>query len=102
MALLAYWGGLLQSSQVRMRMCMHGIGENGTTQLPSLFSGISNCALVLSLQLSSTPCFFTLCDQAPGSTSLPRFVSDVAVFPGPLLPKDCNFDLFRPSAGGSH
>ena len=33
----------------------------------------------------------TLCDQAPGSTSLPRFVSDAAVFPGPLLRKDCGF-----------
>ena len=34
MARPAYWDGLLRSSQVRM--CMHGSGENGATQLPSL------------------------------------------------------------------
>ena len=45
---------------------------------------------------------FPLCDQAPGSTSLPSSASDAAVFAGPLLPKDSGFDLFRPSAGGSH
>ena len=81
---------------------MRGSGQNGATQLLSLFSWISNRVSVLYLQLSSTPCFFTLRDQAPGSTSLPSFVSDAAVFPGPLLPKDCGFDLFRPSVGGSH
>ena len=70
-------------------------------QLPSLFL-ISNRAPVLCLELSSSPCFFTLRDQASGSTSLPNFVSDAAVFPGPLLPKDCGFDPLRPSAGGSH
>ena len=79
---------------------MHGSSENGATQLPSLFSQISSCAPVLCLQLSSTPRFFTLHDQAPGSTSLPSLVSDVAVFPGTLLLKDCGFDLFHPSAGG--
>ena len=51
-----------------MRMHMRGSGENGTTQLPILFSRISNHVPVLCLQLSSTPCFFTLHDQAPGST----------------------------------
>ena len=75
-------------------------GENGTTQLPSLFSRISNRTPVLCLQLSSTPCFFTLRDQAPGSTSLLSFVSDVAVFPVSLLPKDCGFDPLCPSVGG--
>ena len=68
----------------------------------TLFSQISNCTPVFCLQLSSTLCFFTLRDQAPGSTSLPSFVSDMAVFPGPLLLKDCGFGPFRPSAGGSH
>ena len=77
-------------------------GENSATQLPRLFSQISNCAPVLCLQLSFTSRFFTLHDQAPGSTSLLSFISDVAVFPGPLLLKDCGFDLFCPSAGGSH
>ena len=67
-------------------MRLRSIGENGATQLPALFSRISNGAPVLCLQLSSTPRLFTLCDQAPGSTSLPSFVSDAAVFPGPLLP----------------
>ena len=45
---------------------------------------------------------FHLCDQASGSTSLQSFVSDAAVFPSPLLLKDCGFDPFRPSAKGSH
>ena len=83
-------------------MHMRGSGENGATQLPSLFSLISNRAPVLCLQLSPTPHFFTVHDQAPGSTSLLSFVSDAAVFPGPLLLKGCGFDLFCPSVGGSH
>ena len=97
MALVAYWGGLLWCSLV----CMHmrGSGENGTTQPPSLFSRISNCAQVLCLQLSSTPHFFTLCDQTPGIISLPSFVSDVAICPGPLLLKYCGFDPFHPWEG---
>ena len=78
-------------------MRMRGSGENGATLLPSLFSLIGNRALVLRLQLSSTPR-----DQAPGSTSLPSFVSDVAIFPSPLLLKGCGFDPFSPSVGGSH
>ena len=60
-------------------------GENGATQLPSLFSRISNRALVLHLQLSSPPRFSTLSDQAPGSNSLPSFVSDVAFPPAPYF-----------------
>ena len=66
-----------------MRMC--GSGENGATQLPSLFSQNSNCAPVLCLQLLFTPHSFTLRDQAPGSTSLPSFVSNVAVFLAPYF-----------------
>ena len=66
------------------------------------FSPISNRVPVLHLQLSSTPCFFTVCDQAPGISSLPSFVSDVALFAGPLLLKDCGFDPFHPSVGESH
>ena len=80
-------------------MRMRVSGENGATQLPSLFSHISSHAPVLCLQLSSSPCFLTLRDQAPGSTSLLSFVSDGAVLPGLLLLKDCGFDLFRPSGG---
>ena len=102
MALLAYWDGVFQRSKVRMRIRMGGAVENGTTQLPSLFSWISNHTPILCLQLSSTPRLFTLRDQAPGSASLPSFVSDAAVFPGPLLPKDCGLDPLCPSAGGSH
>ncbi|VFV31941.1 Hypothetical predicted protein [Lynx pardinus] len=60
---------------------MCGSGENGVTQLSvssmeTLFSLISNRAPVLCLQLLSTTRFFTVCDQAPGSTSLPSFVSN--------------------------
>ena len=81
-------------------MRMRGSGQNGAAQPPSLFSRISNRAPVLCPQLSSTPRFFTLRDQAPGSTSLPSFGSDVAVFPGPLLPKDCGFDPLHPLREG--
>ena len=83
-------------------MRMRGSGENGATLLPSLFSLIGNRAPILCLQLSYTSRFFTLWDQAPGSTSLPSFVSDVAIFPSPLLLKGCGFDPFSPSVGGSH
>ena len=82
-------------------MRMHRRGKNGAIQLPSLFSLISNPAPVLCLQFSSTPCFFTLRDQATGSTSLQSFVSDAADFPSPLLLKDCGFDPFHPSRGES-
>ena len=67
-----------------------------------MISLIINRAHVLCLQLLFTPRFFTVHDQALGSISLPSFVSDVAVFSGPLLLKDCSFDPFCPSAGGSH
>ena len=62
----------------------------------------SNRAPVLCLQLPSTPCFYTVHDQAPGNTSLLSFVSDAAVFPRPLLLRDCGFDPLGRSAGGSH
>ena len=64
----------------------------------TLFSPNSNCAAVLCLQLLSTPCFFTVHDQGPGSTCLPCFVSDMAVFPGLLFLRDCGLDPFHPSA----
>ena len=76
------------------------MGKNGATQPSSLFSWISNSTPDLRLQLSSTPRFSPLRDQAPGSTSLPSFVSDAAVFPGPLLLKDCGFDPLGASVGG--
>ena len=50
------------------------------SSIGTLFSWISNCQPVLCLQLSCIPCFFTVCDQAPGSTSLPSFVSHVAPY----------------------
>ena len=87
-------------------MRMRGGSEHGIAQLPSLcnmgtlFSPISNCTPVLCLQLLSTPCFFTVGDQAPGSTSVLSLISDAAVFPGPLLLKHCGFDPFCPSAEG--
>ena len=54
------------------------------SSIGTLFSRISNHTPVLCLQLSSTPRFFTVRDQAPGSTSLPSFVSNAAVFPSPF------------------
>ena len=65
-----------------------------------LFFPISNHTPVLCLWLPSNPCFYTVHDQASGSTSLPSFVSDVAVFPGPLLLRDCGFDTFCTSVEG--
>ena len=82
---------------VKMASPSYPVSSFGT-----LFSLISNYTPVLCLQLSSTPHSFTVCDQAPVSTSLPRFVSDVAISPGPLFLKDGGFDLFHPSAGGSY
>ena len=86
---------------------MHRSGKMASPSYPAssigtLFSTIINCAPVLCLQLPSTPGFFTVRDLVPGSPSLPSPVSDAAVFPDPLLPKDRGFDPFRPSAGGSH
>ena len=70
------------------------------SSIRTLFSPISNCAPVLCLQLSPTSRFCTVIDQFPGSTSLLSFVSDVAVFPGLLLLRDCGFDLLCPSMEG--
>ena len=105
MAPLVYWGGLLWRCRciysclgsVKMASPRYPVSSIGI-----LFSPVSHHTSILCLQLSSTPCFYTLHDQAPGSTSLLSFVSDVAVFPGPLLLRDCGFDPFHPSEGGSH
>ena len=72
------------------------------SSIGTVFSLISNRTLILCLQLSSTPHLFTVGTQAPGNTSPLSFVSDAAVFPGLLLLKDCGFDPFLPSVGGSH
>ena len=72
------------------------------SSIRTLFSLISSRSPVLCLWLQSTPRFYTVRDQAPGSTSLLSFVSDAAIFPDPLLLRDCGFDPFYPSAGGSH
>ena len=72
------------------------------SNIRTLFSLISSHAPILCLRLPSTPRFYKIRDQAPGSTSLPSFVSDAAVFPDPLFLKDCGFDLICPSGGGSH
>ena len=70
------------------------------SSIRTLFSLISNHAPVLCLWLPSTPCFYTVRDQAPGRTSLLSFVSDAAVSPGPLLLRDCGFYPFCPSPEG--
>ena len=66
----------------------------------TLFSLISNRAPVLCLRLPSTLHFYTVHDQAPDSTSLPSFVSNVAVFLNSLLLRDCGFDPFCPPTEG--
>ena len=86
-----------------MHIC--GSSENGAPSYPvssigTLFFPIRNHALVLCLQFLSTPRFYTVRDQAPCSTSLLSFVSDVAVFPDPFFLRDCGFDPFCPSAEG--
>ena len=48
------------------------------------------------------PAFPLSVTRSQADTSLPSFVSDVAVLPSLLLPKDCSFDPFHPSEGGSH
>ena len=70
------------------------------SSIGTLFSLISNHAP--SFVFSFCPLTaFTVRDRAPGSTFLLSFVSAAAVFPDPLLLRDCGFHLF-PSAGGSH
>ena len=68
------------------------------SSIRTLFSPISTHTPILCLQLPSMPRFYTVRDQVPGSTSLPNFVSDVAVSPGPLFLRDCGFEPFCPSA----
>ena len=77
-----------------------GAMKKGVTQPPSLFSRISTCAPILCLQLSSTLRFFTLRDQAPGSTSLPSFVSDAAVFPAPYFRRTAALTCSTPLGEG--
>ena len=67
----------------------------------TLSSPISNHAPILfSAFVHSVDSFYPIRDQAPGSTCLLSFVSDVAVFPSSLLLRDRGFDPFRPSAEG--
>ena len=69
------------------------------SELSSPWSAIKHPSFCL--RLLSTPCFYTVHDHTPGSTSILSFVSDVALFPYPLLLRDWSFDLFCPSAGVS-
>ena len=64
------------------------------SSMRTLFSLISNWAPVLCLQLPSTPCFYTVCNQAPGRTFLLSFISDAAVFPDHLPLRDWGFDPY--------
>ena len=70
------------------------------SSISTLFSLMSNRSLVLCLRLPSTPHFYTVRGQAPGSTSLLSFVSDAAVFLDPLLLRDCGFVQLCFSAEG--
>ena len=72
------------------------------SSIRTLLSRISNRTPILCFWLVSTPRFYTVRDQPPGSISLLSFTSDVAVFPDFSLLRDCGFDFFCPSAGGSH
>ena len=69
------------------------------SSIRTLFSPISSRSPVLCLWLQSTPHFYTVGDQALSSTSFLSFISDVAVFPKPLLLRDCGFDPFFLSVG---
>ena len=69
------------------------------SSIGTLFSPISNCTPILCPAFVHFR-FFSVRDQVPGNISLLSFVSDAAVFPGPLLLKDCGFDPFCPSVVG--
>ena len=67
------------------------------SSIGTLFSQISNRAPVLCLQLLSTLRFYTVCDQAirlPCGISFLSFISDMAIFPNPLLLRDCSLTHF--------
>ena len=100
---LAYWGGLLCTCKC-VRTCTGGLKMASTSypvsSMGTLFSPISNSIPVLCLRLLSTPRFYTVCDQAPGSTFLLSFISDAAVFSDPLFLRDCSFDPFCPLQEG--
>ena len=75
-------------------MGLHGRGEKGFTQLPSLWhrnfelSPTCDQALLFSLRYTSTPCFYPVHAQAvclPGSTSHQSFISDGVLFQNPTL-----------------
>ena len=70
------------------------------SSIGTLFSLISNHSPILCLWLLSTPQFYTVHDQGPGSTSLLNFISDSAVFLDPLILRACFFDPFCPSWEG--
>ncbi|XP_044892578.1 uncharacterized protein LOC109491637 isoform X2 [Felis catus] len=61
----------------------------------TLFSRISHGTPIVCLWLPSASRFYTVCDQAPGSTSHLSFISDAAVFPDLLLLRDRGSDLLR-------
>ena len=64
---------------------MCGSGENGATQLPSLFSQISNRPPVLCFQLSSTPAF-SLSVTRPQAVPLSQVLSQMWLFsPAPYF-----------------
>ena len=71
------------------------------SSIGTALSQISNPTIIPFLWLPSTPRFYTIRKQAPGRTSLLSFISDVAVFPDPLFLRDCSFDTFCASEGGS-
>ena len=85
-------------------MRMRQSGKNGVTQPPVSYqiSVLPDKQLrtVLCLRLPSIPCFYTLRDQAPGSTSLLSFISDAGVFPDPVFLRDCSLEPFCPSVEG--
>ena len=72
------------------------------SSIGTVFSPISNHAPILCLQLSPTPHFFTVRDQAPRQYLSLEFYLRCSCFPGPLLLTGCGFDPFCPFMGVSH
>ena len=88
--------------QVRLCACM-GEVKAVAHSFPHLWhrniaiSPTDNQAPLHCLQLLSTPCFYTIpvhiqAISLPGSTSLPTFILDGAVFPTPSFLTPCGWD----------
>ena len=71
------------------------------SSIGTLFSLISNHTPSFVFSLHPLPTFTPSVTKPQAAPPL-SFISDAAVFPNPLLLRDCGFDPLRLSGGGSH